>query len=222
MDGQDFTVAGRIVSVRYLSTRDKRQFASAVLGDVSGQLEVMVWPRVFTGTSELWQEDNEVVVWGRVRVKDDRVQLNCNRAAVYQPGIAGRKEEPVLASVDAEPSPVASLVPEPEASEPGAEEPASPAQAVDKSRVVVTIDQTSDREQDIVHLRAVMDALREFPGQDIVWLRVANNGNATDLSVPNVDVGPELRQRLVEMVGEDKVSSVLAGGVSQAGDRAED
>ena len=45
LDGQTVVIAGRVISARYLLTRDRRSFASAILEDFSGQIEVMVWPR---------------------------------------------------------------------------------------------------------------------------------------------------------------------------------
>ena len=54
-------------------------------------------------------------------------------------------------------------------------------------------------------MRGIVSALNEFPGQDEVSLRVTNNGNIVNLRLPNVhaDYCPELRQRLVALVGED-------------------
>ena len=79
LEGQVVDVAGRIATVRYLTTRENRAFASVILADFSGQVEVMVWSKVYASTTELWQEDNELVVRGRVRVRDDRVQIHCDR-----------------------------------------------------------------------------------------------------------------------------------------------
>ena len=83
--GQSVVVAGRVISARYLLTRDGRSFASAILEDFSGQVEVMVWPKVYAETGDLWQEGNEIVVQGKVRVRDDRVQISCDSVRHYQP-----------------------------------------------------------------------------------------------------------------------------------------
>jgi hypothetical protein len=50
-----------------------------------------------------------------------------------------------------------------------------------------------------------MTALRNFPGRDEVKINVVNGGEATRLRLPNIQsgYGPELKQRLVELVGED-------------------
>ena len=85
--GQTVVVAGIVASVRHLFTRDRNPFISAILEDLDGQIEVMVWPRVYTDTSDLWQECNILLVEGKVRLRDDRVQLNCEKVRHYPPAV---------------------------------------------------------------------------------------------------------------------------------------
>ena len=84
LDKQTVIIAGRVISARYLLTKDGRSFANAILEDVSGQAEVMVWPKVYAETDELWMEGNELVVQGKVRVRDDEVQVSCDKVDYYQ------------------------------------------------------------------------------------------------------------------------------------------
>ena len=202
LDGQTVDVAGRIASVRYLSTRDNRAFASAVLADVSGQVEVMVWPRVYASNTDLWQEDNELVVWGKVRVRDGRVQISCERAIHYQPEPA----EEEVSSEAAEPVAVSDGAPVAESAWPagGEGETVGDSAGARAGRAIVILNQTSDREGDIARLHGVVAALKEYPGRDQVSLHVANNGDVVRLRLPNIhaDLCPELRQRLVALVGE--------------------
>ncbi len=188
MTGQSTVVAGRLVSVRYLITKDGRPFASAILEDFSGQVEVMVWPKVYEETGHLWQEGNELVVQGKVRLRDDRVQINCDSVRRYQPA----QEEPITT---AEP-----MVPE------------APVEAVTGStapkarrRLLIYISQTSDEDGDITRLNRIVAALKAFPGSDEVQLNITNGAEATSLRLANIHTTycPELHQRLVELVGED-------------------
>ena len=183
-------VAGRVSSVRYLFTRDSRAFASAILEDFSGQIEVMVWTRVYTASKDLWQEGNELVVEGKVRLRDDRVQLNCDRVRLYQPEVT-RSEEVIT--------------PEPDEAPVLAEEP-PPVTTLPKShRLVISITQTSDEENDIANLRKVSETLKEFPGDDDVSLCVNAEERVFNVKLPNTGYCPELHQRLVELVGEGGV-----------------
>ena len=225
LEGQNVTVAGRVASVRHLITREgQRPFASAILADVSGQVEVMVGSRVYPGTVELWEEDGELVVSGRVNVKEDRVQIGCNRVILYQPESVSTDEEAApqpaeaMAVVD-ETGPAEAELAEPAPPLAGDGEATGEAGAARRNRVVVILNQTSDQEGDIARLHSVVTALKEFPGQDEVGLRVTNNGNAINLRLPNVQAGycPELRQRLVALVGEEGLSVEASESVSPGG-----
>ncbi len=90
--GEVVVVAGMVASVRQSFTKDRRPFASVMLEDLDGRVEVMVWPNVYATTRELWQEGNILLVEGKVRLRDDRVQLSCETARRYQPEAVPREE----------------------------------------------------------------------------------------------------------------------------------
>jgi len=181
--GQNVVVAGRIISARYLQTRDSRPFASVLLEDFSGQMEAMVWPKVYAATVELWQEGNEVVVQGKVRVRDDEVQINCDSARFYESALATPAEPPVA-------------VKEPEA---------PPPPPPRKHRLVINLSQTSDEASDTTHLNKLIDILQRFPGEDEVNLCVINGEKIINLKLSNIYTNycPQLHQHLVELVGEE-------------------
>jgi DNA polymerase-3 subunit alpha len=177
--GQTIVVAGMLASVRQSFTRDRRPFASVVLEDLDGRVEVMVWPKVYASTKDLWQEGSILLVEGKIRVRDDRVQLSCESVRRYQPE-AAEKEAPALAEETAQP-------------------------LSENRRLVISITQTADAESDIVYLHKLIDTLRGFPGQDEVKLRVSNEERVFYLKLSNILINycPELHQRLVELVGEE-------------------
>ncbi|MDD4875685.1 MAG: DNA polymerase III subunit alpha [Dehalococcoidales bacterium] len=191
MAGQSVVVAGIIASVRYLLTRGKRFFASAILEDIDGRIEVMVWPKIFSDTKDLWQEGNIVLVEGKVRLRDEQVQLNCDHVRRYQPG-EGQNEEIVI-------------------SQP-AEKMAITVEAMNNSapvknyRLVIGINQTSDKDSDISYLHKVTDILEDFPGLDEVRLRITNGEKIYNLKLSTIGYCPELHQRLVALTGEDDLS----------------
>jgi len=176
--GQTVSVAGMVASVRYLFTKDGRPFASAVLEDLDGRVEIMVWPKVYENTRDLWQEGNILLVEGKVRLRDDRVQLNCDRVRRYQPE-AAEVEAVVTAELGEAPA--------------------------ESRRLVISVSQTSDEARDITSLDRLLDILRDFPGQDEVSLRVTSEEKVINLRLSNIYITycPELHQRLVELVGED-------------------
>jgi len=194
MVGQTVRVAGMVASVRSLFTKDGRPFASTVLEDLDGRIEVMVWAKVYADTKDLWEEGNILLVEGKVRLREDRVQLNCDGVSLYQPDMTQVKE--------ADYSPPAEV-------QVAAEE-ATPAR---RHRLVVTMSQTTDKAKDVSSLNELLNALKDFPGQDEVDLRVINEDKIVNLRLPNqyfINYCPELHQRLVELVGEEglRVNSI--------------
>ena len=190
MAGQTVVAAGMVDSVRYLLTRDGKPFASAVLEDLDGRIEVMVWPRVYADTKDLWQEGNILLVEGKVRQKDEQVQLNCNSVRYYQPETA-HVEPPV--SPEAEEAP-----------------PAGEAAPAASRRLIISITQTDDKAGDLTRLKELVDTLRGFPGKDEAWLSVTNEEKVNTLKLSNLAVSycPELLERLAGLVGEDSMKLV--------------
>ena len=178
--GQSVVVAGMVAFVRQSFTRDRRPFASVTLEDLDGRIEIMVWPKVYASTKDLWQEGSILLVEGKIRVRDDRVQLSCDSVQRYQPE-AAQKGEPMVA-----------------------EETAVYTAPAKSRRLVISISQTSDVESDIAYLHKLIDTLRGFSGQDEVNLCVTNEERVFNLKLSNIYTNycPELHQRLVELVGE--------------------
>jgi len=188
--GKNIVVAGMVASIRHLFTRDRRAFISAVLEDLDGQIDVMVWPKVYAGTRDLWQDGNMLLVEGKVRLRNDKVQINCERVSLCQPEVASDEKEATSVPIEL-----------PKKAE---ETVASTASVESHHRLVISISQTSDKDTDIVYLHKLLDTLRDFPGQDEVRLRVTNGTKIINLKVSNIRIGycAELQQRLVELVGE--------------------
>jgi DNA polymerase-3 subunit alpha len=182
LEGQVVAVAGMVAQVSNLFTRDRKPFISAILEDLSGQIEVMVWPRIYEGTVDLWMEGNILLVEGKVRVREDRVQVQCDKVSLHQPS----EEAPA-------PTPTA---------KPVIEEPKALSVPVITRRLTLTLRQTADRQNDTVVLRKVMSVLKDYPGKDEAKLEIVNGERTTHLRLPKTSYCPELHQRLAQLVGE--------------------
>jgi DNA polymerase-3 subunit alpha len=182
--GQTVRVAGMVASVHQSFTRDRRPFASVMLEDLDGRVEVMAWPDVYAGTRELWEEGSILLVEGKVRVRNDRVQLSCDNVRRYQPETA----------------------PEPPPEEVKEPEPPPPL----KSRLTISIKQTENIDDDVACLNKLVDTLRVFPGEDEVNMCVVSGDRVVNLKLSNIYTGycPELHQRLVALVGEEGLKVV--------------
>jgi len=190
--GQTVVVAGMVASVHSLFTRDRRPFVSAVLEDLDGRIETMVWPKLYAETKDLWQEGNILLVEAKVRLREDRVQLNCDHVRRYQPEEAHGEQV---------------VTPQPSKPPVVAEEAVADTTPAKGRRLIINISQTSDKDTDIAYLHKLIDTLNEFSGQDEVSLCVTNEDRIINLKLSDMRTGycPELHQRLVELVGEDGI-----------------
>jgi len=82
--GRDVVIAGMVGNTRRLYTRDSRAFCAAEIEDMSGVVEVTVWPEVFERTQELWMEGNILLLQVRQRERNGRVQIAVQQVEVYQ------------------------------------------------------------------------------------------------------------------------------------------
>ena len=100
--GQDVVVAGMVVSVRNSFTREGRPFVVAELEDMSGSIEVTVWPRVHESTKGLWNEGAVIVVKGQLRGREGQLQISCQTAQRYArpSGATRRRAKPRVLVVD--------------------------------------------------------------------------------------------------------------------------
>ncbi len=191
MDKENITVIGEVASVTQLFTRkDGKPFVKAIVEDISGGIEATVWPRVYESTEELWGEGNTLQLEATVRIRDDEVQLNVNKADIYILPTT-LPEEPAAARPEEVPQVAEETTPEP-----------PPAVT---HQLVISMKQTSDQESDIARLRKLNELIREFPGKDEVILRVENGKKIDILKLNNTGYCPELHNMLVELMGEEGV-----------------
>jgi len=177
MVGQVVTVAGIVTSLRHGFTKSNRPFVSAVLEDLVGSIEVSCWAELYQQTEKLWEEGNVLLIQGKVRARQEGVQLVCQQVHQYRPE-AGVEEG--LVPAPAEPSPRG-------------------------KQLLITIAQTENEQEDLARLHHLLDIIRHYPGQDEVCLAIATSEGLVNLEMPNVATNycPELHRELMEIVGEE-------------------
>ncbi len=85
MAGQFVTLAGMVKSVRRITTRKGDPMAFAQVEDLEGSVEITLFPRTWEQTREVWEVDNLVILQGKIDVRNDRAQVICQKAKLYQP-----------------------------------------------------------------------------------------------------------------------------------------
>jgi hypothetical protein len=241
-------------NTRRLYTRDSRAFCAAEIEDLSGVVEVTVWPELFERTHELWMEGNILLLQVRARERNGRLQIAVQQVELYQladgtpagfvpPLWAPAQEQgtrnkeqgqgatrengsgPPVAEVPPElaaehrrstaPAPNGAPKPAPSTASRAAVRPAATTNRQPESvegRVAtatrslrVELRETEDEDADRDRLTRLLDALREFPGDDEVRLSVRTlDGAAHTVSLGKLRVRTcdALTDRLEDVLGE--------------------
>jgi DNA polymerase-3 subunit alpha len=92
LDGQTVIIAGMVSQVRRIITKNNEPMAFAQLEDLHGHTEIVVFPKVYEKTGQLWQPDNILLVRGRVQVRQDEPKVICESAVDYQTWTEDREE----------------------------------------------------------------------------------------------------------------------------------
>lgn len=73
-------VGGIITQIQKVITRSNQAMLFVKLEDTTGRLEILVFPSVLAAKPEIWQDDNIILVKGKISDKDGVPKLLCNDA----------------------------------------------------------------------------------------------------------------------------------------------
>jgi len=227
--GRDVVLAGMVTGIRTLSTRDGRTFIAVEIEDLSGSLEVTVWPDLYEQTRELWIEGNILILLVRVRERNDRVQAGVQQVALFQArgsepepfrppawlleelATAGVRPEQRGRSGGASPDGSGGSNPGPAARRNGdrgveAADPPSPSDPSASPTAGVglrlRIDETDDEESDRRRLAGLLQILAQYAGSAEVRLVVrTRDGHQAEFALPPVRPCPELVDAITDVLG---------------------
>ena len=154
--------------------------AFAQIEDLQGTLEVVIFPRVWEQSRELWEPERVLVVRGKVSL---------------------RGREPSLI-VDSATNEITTARPREDVSPP-------PSVLQTPVHIHVSIPRSPDLEQLIKQLGQIYDLLQSFPGEDHFSLYVENGGQGKlQIDFPNDTTHhcPQLEQRLRALVGAGTIT----------------
>ena len=83
LTGQKVTVAGIVRGLRHLVTKKRTAMAAATLEDLTGTIELVVFPKTFEKTRDLWVEDAILILDGKIDSRNDQLQLIVESAEEY-------------------------------------------------------------------------------------------------------------------------------------------
>jgi DNA polymerase III subunit alpha len=188
--GREVVLAGMVAGTRNLLTREGKTFCAATIEDLSGSVEVTVWPDQYDQTRDLWNEGNILMLLARVRERGERLQVSVQQVAIYQAG--GPASEPFLIPEWIRRERTGGNAPPSRRSAPAATSP--------QRRLLIAIRETHDEEEDRSRLADLMAALNDFPGSDEMRLMVrTRDDQQVELALPPARACEELRARVADL-----------------------
>lgn len=178
-------VGGVIESTKKKITRAGQAMMFATIQDVTGSLELLIFPRTYETTKEVWAEGRSVCVVGRTSEEEGDDKLFVERAyvvtkenaAVLLRQLAVNKGEPSIRQY---------VTPE-----------VVEALTADGIEITLSAGELKDKAD------AIKSVLKRFPGEKVVYLNVAGKKIKTSYLVKG---GSGLRQELQAFVGAGRVS----------------
>jgi DNA polymerase-3 subunit alpha len=177
---QTVIIAGMVSRVRRITTKKDQLMAFAQLEDLHGSIEVVVFPKAYEKTRELWQPDNILLVRGKVQVRDDEAKVICESAVDYHSWTENAQGEKDTDEKKEVPSHKA------------------------RRQLHISIPRSGNHEKDIRLLSEVHSLLTSQPGDDVFNLYVPRDDCTVQLIFPNdtTAYSPSLEKAVVELLGE--------------------
>ncbi len=230
--GRDIVIAGMVNATRRLTTRDGRAFVAAELLDLSGGIEVTVWPDLYERAPELWSVGSILLAQVRVRERGNRLQAGVQQVAPYteefeapawlaeakasgfiaraesngENGFSSHQTAPAPPSEPAATPPTVAIA----ASEPVEErsEPPAPSAPPEQEPLVLVLRESDDEGADQRRLASLFRLIQANPGADKVLLRIlGGDGQETELALPGTALSDDLRSQLREGVAAPAVAT---------------
>jgi DNA polymerase-3 subunit alpha len=185
--GHKVTVVGMVSRVRQIYAKNNKAMAFAELEDAQGNIEVVVFAKLYEQTRALWQEGKVIVVRGTVDNRD------------------GQELKIVCETVDEE---ITQVLPSEAPAQDNERAQAMPVAATSAPcRLQITIPRTQDAERDRQRVREVFDIVTSFTGEDRFSFCIQDGEGLVQYDFPEHRTCNcvELQQKLIELLGATAV-----------------
>jgi DNA polymerase-3 subunit alpha len=96
-DSEAVTLAGMVQSLRQITTKKGDPMAFAQLEDLSGAVELVIFPRTYEQAEAYLSDDSLVLVRGRIDMRDERAKIIAEEIEPYRVPAGARKRRPTTA-----------------------------------------------------------------------------------------------------------------------------
>ncbi len=192
--GKKIKIGGIITAVQKVFTRTSEPMLFVTVEDLTGNIEVLVFPKLLKETSEIWQEDNIVLIGGKINTRDNQMKLLCNEVVEINQQKAQNFEKNKQHNFEKN----------------------LELSSVEKNTNNLNKEKTVfikfPEKSDIELLKRIQKTLIECQGKDKVVLYIPTNGNKLQkLDIPyKIDYSDELKNELATILKNGKVEVVEA------------
>jgi DNA polymerase III subunit alpha len=186
--GQKVTVAGIVNSVRQIFTKNGKRMAFVEIEDPQCAMEVIVFPKVYEVSSQLWEEGKVVIVRGKVDNRDgQQLKIICDSVddsfSVAVPVSSAEEQDYTQGS---------------ETGMVTLKDPPGP-----KFHITISLNPTGDPSQDRDRVRSVFSIVSRFDGEDTFSFRFIRDNRKYRMDFPNSATRHcvELQQQIGELLG---------------------
>lgn len=206
--GQHVTIVGSVALMRTINTRKGEEMAFVQMDDLHGSIELVVFPKVYRTTKDLWTTDRILLVRGKVDIRDQKPKLICDWATeelTIPRATNGDATEYVDANGFAADVAEVPWDEPPEAYEPPSPPEPEPPRVDLARRIRVTLRLSGDTEAEKHRLTEIYRLFRKYPGQDRFSVHVWRGSDGWELDFPNTTTSccDALLQELRQLVSPD-------------------
>ena len=186
IDGAAVRVAGVITSIKKIFTKKGDAMIFAKIEDTSGDVEIVVFPKVLEQNTHLWRLDNIIACSGKISDKDGEPKVLCNAAYALTKDNIAEVVQSLLRVMTGQ----------------GNASPDNNPATLEK-KVSITLPWPID-----YHLsKALKNIFYEFPGNHRVELNVIKTSGAQKIPTSfKIDFSSGLKQRLAALIGQNIVA----------------
>ena len=227
-EGDLVTVACVVTSARKHITKDKKLMMFAQVEDLTGSVEVTIFPRTYEATAAVWNADEILLVLGRVEKRDEAPKILVEHAVPFNDqGIREIKRVAAEAAdrlarrarfVRAAGPVAAGASPRPPERSSSEDVPPPSSDSPDPSVVrprelVIRFREALDYERSIEIFKRIQQVLADYAGQATVVLELPRaNGSARRVSTSfKTTVSTDVAEAVEREVGRDVVEVVIPG-----------
>jgi DNA polymerase III alpha subunit len=228
-DGALVTVACVVTSARKHITKEKKLMMFAQVEDLTGTVEVTIFPRTYEATAAVWNTDEILLVLGRVEKRDEAPKILVEHAVPFNDqGIRDIKRvaaetaerlakrakftRPTLGNGGRAAGAGPAISPSPSSPQSVAG-PSAPGQApfAKPTELVIRFREALDYERSIAIFQRIQQVLKDFAGGATVVLELPRaNGGARRVSTSfKTSVSADVAEAVEREVGRDVVEVVL-------------